>query len=138
MPFGVTTHLLFFVRVMFFVRVIQGLLWIEVAVLLDDIVTCIKGKFFRSTRAFLKEVLQRLCEVEITVKSSKVTFCHKKLIFLGHQVSDKGILPDLDGSFSAVAMVCEHKRTLCILSASATTVGTSFPISKHERGYSTS
>ena len=59
---------------------------------LDDII--IDRRNFREHYNLLKDVLQQLREGGLTIKSSKVTLCCKKLLFLGHQVSDKGIEPD--------------------------------------------
>ena len=90
MPFGVKNAPAVFVRLM--TDIMQGLLWNGVAVYLDGII--IGGRNFREHYNLLKDVLQRLREAGLTIKSSKVTLCRKKLLFLGHQVSDKGIEPD--------------------------------------------
>ena len=58
---------------------------------LDDII--IGGRNFCEHYNLLKDMLQRLREAGLTIKSSKVTLCRKKLLFLGHQVSDKRIRP---------------------------------------------
>ena len=70
----------------------RGLLWNRVAVYLDDII--IGGRNFREHYNLLKDVLKRLRKAGLTIKSNKVTLCRKKLLFLGHQVSDRGIEPD--------------------------------------------
>ena len=90
MPFGVKNAPAVFARLM--TDIMRGLLWNGVAVYLDDII--IGGRNFREHYNLLKDVLQRLREAGLTIKSSKVTLCRKKLLFLGHQVSDKGIEPD--------------------------------------------
>ena len=90
MPFGVKNARAVFARLM--TDIMRGLLWNGVAVYLDDII--IGGRNFREHYNLLKDVLQRLREAGLTIKSSKVTLCRKKLLFLGHQVSDKGIEPD--------------------------------------------
>ena len=42
----------------------------------------------------MTEVLERLRGAGLTVKSSKVSLCQKKLLFVDHQISAKGIEPD--------------------------------------------
>ena len=42
----------------------------------------------------LRDVLERLREARLTIKSSKVSLCRNRLSFLGHQISEKGIEPD--------------------------------------------
>ena len=44
----------------------------------------------------LKEVLECLCTVGVTEKSSKVSLCWKKLIFCSQQLLAKGTEPDPD------------------------------------------
>ena len=72
--------------------VMNGLQWSGIAVYLNDII--IGGTNFCEHYDLLKEVLERLRGAGLTVKSSKVSLCRKKLLFLGHQISAKGIEPD--------------------------------------------
>ena len=90
MPFGVKNAPAVFARLM--ADILNGLQWNGIAVYLDDII--IGGKTFREHYDLSKEVLERLCGAGLTVKSSKVSLCPKKLLFLGHQISAKGVEPD--------------------------------------------
>ena len=90
MSFGVKNASAVFARLM--ADVMNGLQWNGIAVYLDDII--IGGRNFREHFDLLKEVLERLRAAGLTVKSSKVSLCQKKLIFLGHQISAQGIEPD--------------------------------------------
>lgn len=90
MPFGVKNAPAVFARLM--ADIMNGLQWNGIAVYLDDII--IGGRNFREHFNLLKEVLERLRAAGLTVKSSKVSLCQKKLIFLGHQISARGIEPD--------------------------------------------
>ena len=90
MPFGVKNAPAVFARLM--ADIMNGLQWNGIAVYLDDII--IGGRNFREHYDLLKEVLERLRAAGLTIKSSKVSLCRKKLIFLGHQISAKGIEPD--------------------------------------------
>jgi hypothetical protein len=73
----------------------QRLLWDGVTVYLDDIII-IGGRNFQEYLKLLRDVLQRLREAGLTVKSSKVKLCSKQLTFLGHEVSGHGVKPDPD------------------------------------------
>ena len=90
MPFGVKNAPAVFARLM--ADIMNGLQWNGIAVYLDDII--IGGRNFREHYDLLKEVLERLRGAGLTVKSSKVSLCRKKLLFLGHQISEQGIEPD--------------------------------------------
>ena len=90
MPFGVKNAPAVFARLM--ADIMNGLQWNGIAVYLDDII--IGGKNFQEHYDLLKEVLERLRGAGLTVKSSKVSLCQRKLIFLGHQISANGIEPD--------------------------------------------
>ena len=72
--------------------IMNGLQRNGIAVYLDDII--IGGRNFREHYGLLKEVLERLRGAGLTVKSSKVSLCRKKLLFLGRQISAQGIEPD--------------------------------------------
>ena len=73
-------------------NIMNGLQWNGIAVYLDDII--IGGINFRKHYDLLKEVLERLHGAGLTVKSSKVSLCRKKLLFFGHQILAQGIGPD--------------------------------------------
>ncbi|KAK3752012.1 hypothetical protein QZH41_013324 [Actinostola sp. cb2023] len=89
MPFGVKNAPAVFSRLM--ADVMRGLTWNGVAIYLDDII--IGGASFDEHLRLLKEVLSRLRNAGLTIKSSKVHLCQKTLRFLGHLVSveDKGL-----------------------------------------------
>ena len=89
-PFGVKNAPAVFLRLM--ADIMNGLQWNGIAVYLDDII--IGGKTFREHYDLLKEVLERLRGAGLTVKSSKVSLCQEKFLFLGHQISAKGVEPD--------------------------------------------
>ena len=72
--------------------VMRGLTWNGIAIYLDDII--IGGRNFDEHVQLLKEVLSRLRNAGLTIKSSKVSLCKKTLRFLGHLVSIEGISPD--------------------------------------------
>ncbi|KAK3730339.1 hypothetical protein QZH41_002079, partial [Actinostola sp. cb2023] len=90
MPFGVKNAPAVFSRLM--ADVMRGLTWNGVAIYLDDII--IGGASFDEHLRLLKEVLSRLRNAGLTIKSSKVHLCQKTLRFLGHLVSVEGISPD--------------------------------------------
>lgn len=90
MPFGVKNVPAVFARVM--ADIMNRLQWNGIAVYLDDII--IGGRNFREHCDLLKEVLEHLRAAGLTIKSSKVSLCRQKLIFLGHQISAKGIKPN--------------------------------------------
>ncbi|KAK3746994.1 hypothetical protein QZH41_011945 [Actinostola sp. cb2023] len=86
MPFGVKNAPAVFSRLM--ADVMRGLTWNGVAIYLDDII--IGGASFDEHLRLLKEVLSRLRNAGLTIKSSKVHLCQKTLRFLGHLVSVEG------------------------------------------------
>ena len=86
MPFGVKNAPAVFARLM--ADIMNGLQWNGIAVYLDDII--IGGKNFQEHYDLLKEVLERLRGVGLT----GLSLCHRKLLFLGHQISANGIEPD--------------------------------------------
>ncbi|KAK3736097.1 hypothetical protein QZH41_003541 [Actinostola sp. cb2023] len=90
MPFGVKNAPAVFSRLM--ADVMRDLTWNGVAIYLDDII--IGGASFDEHLRLLKEVLSRLRNAGLTIKSSKVHLCQKTLRFLGHLVSVEGISPD--------------------------------------------
>jgi Reverse transcriptase (RNA-dependent DNA polymerase) len=59
---------------------------------IDDIV--VVGCSLENHLENLRKVFQRLREVNLKVNPSKCQFLQTKVIFLGHQISDKGIEPD--------------------------------------------
>ena len=90
MPFGVKNAAAVFARLM--ADIMQGLQWNGIAVYLYDII--IGGKNFQEHYDLLRDVLERLREARLTIKSSKVSLCRNRLSFLGHQIPEKGIEPD--------------------------------------------
>ena len=102
MPFGVKNAPAVFSCLM--ADVMGGLAWSGVAIYLDDII--IGGTTFEEHIRLLKDVLSRLREAGLTVKSSKVNLCQRSLHFLGHVVSIDGISPDPE----KVETICNWPR----------------------------
>mgnify|MGYP001546096517 CR=1 FL=1 len=87
MPFGLTNSPATFERLM--ENVLTGLQWEECLLFIDD--TIVPSKTFEEGLEKLQHVLQRFREAKLKVKASKCNFFKKKLQFLGHLVSAKGI-----------------------------------------------
>ena len=90
MPFGLCNAPATFQRLMDLV--LAGLQWTSCLVYLDDVI--IVGKTFEEHLLHLREVLIRLREAGLKLQPSKCSFCQKKVAFLGHIVSDKGVATD--------------------------------------------
>ena len=90
MPFGLCNAPATFQRLMDLV--LAGLQWTSCLVYLDDVI--IVGKTFEEHLLHLREVLIRLREAGLKLQPSKCSFCQKKVEFLGHIVSDKGVATD--------------------------------------------
>ncbi|KAL5491405.1 hypothetical protein EMCRGX_G016687 [Ephydatia muelleri] len=92
MPFGLTNAPSTFQRLMS--MVLAGLSWVTCLVYLDDIII-----FSRTVEEHLQrltEVLQRLKEAGLKIKTSKCHLLCKSVRYLGYVVSEKGIAADAD------------------------------------------
>ena len=92
MPFGLTNSPATFQR--FMDAVLAGYIWKFLLVYMDDI--CVFSSNFDDHINDLKLVFDRLRESRLKLKPSKCLFCQTQIKFLGHVVTDKGILPDPD------------------------------------------
>ena len=89
MPFGLCNAPATFCRLM--ETVFSDILWDKCMVYLDDIITY--GKTFQETLDNLRAVFVRLKQNKLTLKAKKCALFKKEVEFLGHLVTDKGILP---------------------------------------------
>ncbi|XP_062710558.1 uncharacterized protein K02A2.6-like isoform X1 [Aedes albopictus] len=87
LPQGAASSAAIFQRIMD--QVLQGL--DDVVCYLDDVLIC--GKTMEECRAKLYLVLDRLAKANIKVKLEKCKFFVKELPYLGHIITDKGLLP---------------------------------------------
>ena len=88
MPFGLTNAPATFQRMMN-----QALIDTPHAlVYMDDII--IKSKTFKQHIKDIKDVLQKLRRAGIKIKPTKCEWARLEIIFLGHKVSGKGLMPD--------------------------------------------
>ena len=90
MPFGLCNAPATFQRLMN--TILTGAQWESCLVYLDDIV--IIGCTFEEHLHNLKRVLSCLKEAGLKLQPNKCHFCRKKVSFLGHTVSEKGIATD--------------------------------------------
>ena len=90
MPMGLKNSPATFQRMMN--SVLAGLTAIKCLVYLDDIV--VWGSSLEEHNIRLKEVLQRLRENNLQVQPDKCEFLRKEVNFLGHVISEHGVLPD--------------------------------------------
>jgi len=72
--------------------VLRGLHWSSILVYLDDII--VFSKSFPEHLERLREVFERLRQAGLKLKPSKCSFACKRVEFLGHVVSDKGVHTD--------------------------------------------
>ena len=73
-------------------HIMKGLQWVSVIIYMDDL-TCF-GKTFDQAFDNLKQVLQRLKDANLKVKTSKCFLFQTSVSFLGHRVSEEGIATD--------------------------------------------
>ena len=89
-PFGLCNAPATFSRLMD--RVLSGLHWETCLFYLDDII------FFSSTweehLALLRQVFERLRHANLKLGAQKCTFAAKEVNYLGHRVTEEGLLPD--------------------------------------------
>ena len=90
MPFGLCNAPATFQRLMDLI--LAGLQWSACLVYLDDII--IMGKSFEEHLGNLGAVLERLQKAGLKLKPDKCAFLQKRVLYLGHIVSDQGITPD--------------------------------------------
>lgn len=90
MPMGLASGPATFQRLMGLV--LRGLHWSKVLVYLDDIIVI--GSNFSEHLENLKEVLSRFRLAGLKVRPDKCQFFSKEVRFLGHVVSNQGVMPD--------------------------------------------
>ena len=90
MPFGLCNAPATFERLM--ERVLTGLPWQTCLLYLDDIVTY--GQSFQQALERLEEVMVRLKTAGLKLSPKKCHLFQKSVLFLGHEVSEKGIATD--------------------------------------------
>jgi hypothetical protein len=90
MPFGLSNSPATFQR--FMDAVLAGYKWKFLIVYLDDI--CLFSANFDDHLRDIKLVFDRLRAASLFLKPSKCHFCQTKIKFLGHIVTDQGIMPD--------------------------------------------
>jgi len=91
MPFGLCNAPATFQRLMD--CVLAGLQWSSCLVYIDDVI--IIGRSFEEHLHHLQQVLDRLKLAGLKIQPSKCHFLQHKVNFLGHVVSNEGVLPDL-------------------------------------------
>ena len=92
MPFGLTNAPATFQRLMD--SVFAGLKWKSLLVYMDDVL--VFSRTFDDHLKDLRAAFERIRESKLTLKPNKCFFLKRSIKFLGHIVSDKGILPDPD------------------------------------------
>lgn len=92
MPMGLSTACATFQRLM--ELILQDLNWQTRIIYLDDIV--VFGSSFQEHLQRVEEVLHRIHDSGMKLKPEKCNLFQKKVTFLGHVVSSKGILPNPD------------------------------------------
>ena len=92
LPYGLTNAPATFQR--FMDSVLAGLKWNILLVYLDDI--NVFSSSFEKHLLDLEQVFERLRQANIKLKSSKCHFFERKILYLGHIVSEQGIQPDPD------------------------------------------
>ena len=90
MPFGLCNAPATFQRLMDLV--LAGLQWSHCLVYIDDVV--ILGRNFEEHLQHLQQVFDRLRQAGLKLKPRKCHFLQRKVDYLGHVVSNKGIAPD--------------------------------------------
>ena len=90
MPFGLATAANTFERLA--ELVLSGLTWKSSLVYLDDIV--VFSSSFQEQIERLQEIFNRLIEANLKLKPKKFTLMQKKILYLGHIISEDGIETD--------------------------------------------
>lgn len=90
MPMGLKTSPSSFSRMMN--MAMSGLNNEKCLIYLDDLI--VFGRNLTSHNKNLQDVFERLQKVNLKLNPSKCTFLKKQILYLGHLISNKGILPD--------------------------------------------
>ena len=107
MPFGLCNAPATFQRLMDVV--LAGVQWSSCLVYLDDII--IMGRSFDEHLDNLSMVLSRLQAAGLTLNPDKCRFFQKKVLYLGHIVSEQGVTPDPEKS----KVVTEWPTPTCLV-----------------------
>ena len=89
-PFGLCNAPATFYRLMD--RVLAGLHWETCLFYLDDII--VFSSTWEENLARLREVFERLRHAKLKLGAAKCTFSTKEVSYLGHRVTEEGLLPD--------------------------------------------
>ena len=89
-PFGLCNAPATFSRLMD--RVLAGLHWETCLFYLDDII--VFSSTWEEHLARLREVFERLRHAKLKLGTAKCTFAAKEVSYLGHRVTEEGLLPD--------------------------------------------
>ena len=89
-PFGLCNAPATFSRLMD--RVLAGLHWETCLFYLDDII--VFSSTWEEHLARLREVFERLRQAKLKLGAAKCTFATKEVSYLGHRVTEEGLLPD--------------------------------------------
>ena len=89
-PFGLCNAPATFSRLMD--RVLAGLHWETCLFYLDDII--VFSSTWEEHLARLREVFERLRHAKLKLGATKCTFAAKEVSYLGHRVTEEGLLPD--------------------------------------------
>ena len=89
-PFGLCNAPATFSRLMD--RVLAGLHWETCLFYLDDII--VFSSTWEEHLARLREVFERLRQAKLKLGAAKYTFAAKEVSYLGHRVTEEGLLPD--------------------------------------------
>ena len=89
-PFGLCNAPATFSRLMD--RVLAGLHWETCLFYLDDII--VFSSTWEEHLAQLREVFERLRHAKLKLGAAKCTFAAKEVSYLGHRVTEEGLLPD--------------------------------------------
>ena len=89
-PFGLCNAPATFSRLMD--RVLAGLHWETCLFYLDDII--VLSSTWEEHLARLREVFERLRHAKLKLGAAKCTFAAKEVSYLGHRVTEEGLLPD--------------------------------------------
>ena len=89
-PFGLCNSPATFSRLMD--RVLAGLHWETCLFYLDDII--VFSSTWEEHLARLREVFERLRHAKLKLGAAKCTFAAKEVSYLGHRVTEEGLLPD--------------------------------------------
>ena len=91
MPFGLCNSPATFQRLM--QTILAGLEWKSCYVYMDDIL--VYSKTWEEHLNHIQEVFDRLPDAGLTLKPAKCSFLRESVPFLGHVISQQGIMPDL-------------------------------------------